>query len=102
MESSSAAFIHALQLLNSKSYEKAITLFRQDLDENPNNFLSYNNIGVAQTHLGIVKQDKSFLESAIQHFERAIAIANESVPIQTYDICEINLKWAKEELKKLK
>ena len=61
---------------------------------------TYNNIGVAQTNLGIRQKDKPLLESAIQHFQKAIAIAKLN-PGMSYPIAEKNLKWAREELSKL-
>ena len=61
---------------------------------------TYNNIGVEQTNLGISQRDKPLLESAIQHFQKAIAIT-ELNPGKNYPIAEENLKWARKELSKL-
>lgn len=77
-------------------------MFQQDIEQNPNNLASYHNIGLAKTYLGIDKQDKALLQSAIEHLEKAIAIANELNYKDGYPIAETNLKWAAEELAKLK
>ena len=97
MQSNSKLFDQALSLLNSKSYIESIEIFKQDLMENPNEPTTYNNIGFAQANLGITQKDKSLLESAIQHFQKAIAIT-ELNPGKSYPIAENNLKWAREEL----
>jgi len=100
MQENSKLFNEAHRLLQLKSYDEAVKLFRQDLKENPDNSITYNNIGVAQTFLGVVNNNKSLLESAIQHFQRAIAIA-ESTLGESYPSANKNLNWAKEELNKL-
>ena len=101
MNDESELFSRAHKLLEAKSYEEAIHLFRKVLVEEPNNFAAYNNIGVAQAFLGIKGRDKSLLQSATQHFQRAIALASESVPINRYETAENNLKWAEKEVKKI-
>ena len=100
MQAYSKLFNQAVDLLNSKSFSDSIELFKRDLEENPNNPTTYNNIGVAQTHLGIGQKDKPLLESAIQHFLKAIAMS-ELNPGKSYPIAKANLKWAREELSKL-
>jgi tetratricopeptide (TPR) repeat protein len=100
MQANTELFDQAVSLLNSKSYNKSIELFKQDLEENPNESITYNNIGVAQAHLGISQRDKSLLESAIQHLLKVIAIMEFS-PGKSYPDAEKNLKWAREELNKL-
>ena len=102
MDENSAAFNQAIGLLDFKVYEGAISLFQQDIEQNPNNLASHHNIGLAKTYLGIDKQDKALLQSAIEHLEKAIAIANELNYKDGYPIAETNLKWATEELAKLK
>lgn len=102
MEENTEEFNQGIGLLNFKVYEEAINLFQQDLEQNPKNLASYHNIGLAQTYLGIDKQDKNLLQSAIQHLEKAIAIAEELKYKNGYPIAEANLKWATEELAKLK
>ena len=94
-------FNQGVSLLNSKDYDGAISLFRQDLEKNPKNLASYHNIGLAQTFLGIEKQDKGLLLSAIQHIEKAIAIAKELNYEDGYPIAEANLKWSTEKLAEL-
>lgn len=102
MEENTEEFNQAVGLLNFKVYEGAINLFQQDLEQNPKNLASYHNIGLAKTYLGIDKQDKDLLQSAIEHLEKAIAIANELNYKGGYPFAETNLKWATEELAKLK
>lgn len=94
-------FNQGLGLLNFEAYEEAIKCFQQDIKQNPNNLASYHNIGLAETHLGIDKQDKELLKSAIQNLEKAIKIAKE-LNYNGYPIAEANLEWAKDELAKLK
>ena len=101
MEDNAKEFNQGVGLLNFKAYEGAISLFHRDLEQNPNNLASYHNIGLAQTYLGIDNQDKGLLQSAIQHLEKAIAIAKELNYKDGYPIAEANLKWATEELAKL-
>ncbi|MBS1759376.1 MAG: hypothetical protein JST23_04555 [Bacteroidetes bacterium] len=102
MEENTEEFNQGIGLLNFKVYEGAISLFQQDLEQNPKNLASCHNIGLAQTYLGIDKQDKYLLQSAIQNLEKAIAIANELNYKDGYPIAKVNLKWAIEELAKLK
>jgi len=88
--------------LETKSYNEAIILFWKDLEQNPNSSIAHNNIGLAQTLLGVDQKDISLLESAIQYFQKAIAFAIvESTPGESYPIANKNLKWAEEELSKL-
>ncbi len=101
MKDNTEEFNQGLGLLNFKVYEDAISLFQQDIEQNPNNLASYHNIGLAQTYLGIDKQDKGLLQSAIQYLEKAIAIARGLNYKDGYPIAETNLKWATEELAKL-
>ncbi|MBS0646406.1 MAG: hypothetical protein JSR97_07415 [Verrucomicrobia bacterium] len=101
MEDNTEEFKQGVSLLNFKVYEGAIDLFQQDIEQNPSNLASYHNIGLAQTYLGIDKKDKGLLQSAIQHLEKAIAIANELNYKDGYPIAEANLNWATEELAKL-
>lgn len=101
MTEQSELFSRAHGLLEAKSYEEAISLFKKVLVQEPNNFAAYNNIGVAQAFLGIKGGDKSLLQSAKQHFQRAIALASESVPSNRYETAENNLKWAEKELKNI-
>jgi tetratricopeptide (TPR) repeat protein len=101
MEEITKEFNQGFDLLNSKDYESAISLFQQDLGQNPDNFASYNNIGLSQTYLRIDIRDKVLIESAIQHFKKAIAIADELNYQNGYPIAEVNLKWAFDELSKL-
>ena len=102
MEKNTKEFNEGFGLLNFKVYEEAISLFQQDIKQNPQNLASYHNIGLAKTYLGIDKQDKALLQSAIQHLEKAIKIAEELNHQNGFPIAEANLKWAKEELSKLK
>ena len=100
MQVNSKLFDQAHNLLNSKSFIESIELFKKDLVENPNKPTTYNYIGFAQANLGITQKDKSLLESAIQHFLKAIAITEFS-PAKSYPIAEANLQWARRELSKL-
>jgi tetratricopeptide (TPR) repeat protein len=102
MDENSEEFNQGIGLLNFQVYEGAINLFQQDIEQNPNNLASYHNIGLAKTYLGVDKKDKAMLQSAIEHLEKAIAIANELNYTDGYPIAETNLKWATEELAKLK
>ena len=102
MENNLKEFNRGLELLVQKKYEEAIEIFKKDISLNPENLESYNNIGVAQTYLGIINQDMNLLTSDIQHFEKAIAIAKEFNYKDGYPSAENNLKWAKDELFKLK
>ena len=101
MEDNTEEFNQGIGMLTLKVYEGAISLFQQEIEQNPNNLAAYHNIGLAQTYLGIDKQDKGLLQSAIQHLEKAIAIAKELNYKDGYPIAEANLKWAIEELAKL-
>ena len=100
MQANSELFDQAVDLLNSKSFIDSIGLFKRDLEENPNNPTTYNYIGLAQANLGVSMKDNLLLESAIQHFLKAIAMT-ELNPGKNYPIAEENLKWAREELSKL-
>ena len=102
MEKKLNEFNRGLELFSQKKYEEAIEIFRKDINLNPENFESYNNIGVAQTYLGIINQDINLLISAIQHFEKAIVISKQFNSKEGYPNAEKNLKWAKNELSKLK
>ena len=66
MEEQSENFQIALGLSNFKVFEQAISLFQSDIDENPNYFASYCNMGVAQIHLGLAKKDKEILKQQHQ------------------------------------
>lgn len=101
MENNLKEFNRGLELIAQKKYGKAIEIFRKDINLNPENLESYNNIGVAQTYLGIMKKNISMLTSAIQYFEKAIAIAKEINQKDGYPSAEKNLIWAKDELSKL-
>ena len=101
MNKNSEQFNQAVGLLNFKVYEEAIKLLEQDIKQNPDNFASYHNIGLAQTYLGIDKQDKCLLQSAIQNLEKAIQIVKGLNNKDGYPTAEVNLKWAMEELEKL-
>lgn len=93
-------FDRALILLNSNSFEESIELFMEDLKNNPQNPLTFNNIGLAHGKLGILHKDESLLELAIQYFEKAIAFT-EFAPVKSFPNAENNLKWAREELTRL-
>lgn len=93
-------FNEGLKCIEKKSYNEAIILFNQDLEQTPNDSITHHKIGLAQTYLGVSQKDKSLLESAIQHFRKAIALV-ESDPGKTFPTANENLNWASEELRKL-
>ncbi len=100
MQTNTTLFNKALLLLKNGKYREAIELFQKYLEEYPNDPTTYNNIGLAQLHLGIRHKDRSLIESANQHFKKAIAF------IRLYSFVEFktakeNLIWAIEELSKL-
>jgi len=101
MEQNSKQFDKAFGLLNSKAFLKAIDLFLEDLQINPKNIASYNNIGVAKTYLGIANKDINLLESAIKNFQTAIDISNELQSKDGYPSAQRNIEWAKSEITKM-
>jgi tetratricopeptide (TPR) repeat protein len=101
MEQNSNQFDKAFGLLNSKAYLQAIELFLEDVKINPKNIASYNNIGIAETYLGIANSDIKLLESAIKNFQIAIDITNELQYKDGYPSAQGNLEWAKNEITKM-
>uniref|UniRef100_UPI00404AFE67 hypothetical protein n=1 Tax=Flavobacterium sp. TaxID=239 RepID=UPI00404AFE67 len=101
MKQNSKQFDRGLGLLNSKEYNQAINYFLEDLKIDPNNYASYNNIGLAQTYLGIKNKDKNILDLAIKNYQTAIEITKKLEDKVGFPSAEGNLKWAKDELSKL-
>lgn len=101
MKENSKQFNQAFGLLNSKAYSQSIDLFFEDLKINPKNIASYNNIGLAQTYLGISNGDKHFLELAMKNYQTAIDIAHELQYKGGYPSAQGNLEWAQKEIAKL-
>lgn len=95
MENNLKEFNRGLELIAQKKHEVAIEIFRKVINLIPENLESYNNIGVAQTFFGIMNKNIIKLTSAIQHFEKAIAIAKEINQNDGYPSAEKNLIWAK-------
>ena len=94
-------FQKAFGLLNVNHYKAAIEYFQQDLNENPNNFASLNNMALAKIHIGIGQANPALLLESIDNLESAIQIFSEVYNYDGYFIAHANLKWAKQEFEKL-
>lgn len=96
-EEMSKSFQIAFGLGNSKKYRAAIKLYEEDLEENPNNIASMNNIALAKIQLGISEKNIDYLKEAKELLEKALDIVRKNSEYKHgYPIAEENLKWVKE------
>jgi len=93
-------FQKGLGMLNGKHYKKAIEFFQRDLDKEPDNYASLNNMGLAKSHVSIENNNISLLEEAIENFKQAICLVK-NLDNDEFPIAEANLKWALEEYSKM-
>jgi len=97
----SESFQRAFGYSSSKHYKGAIELYKKDLEENPKNIASMNNIAVAMINLGISESNQNLLHDAKGYLEKAIKFVEESKDYKFgFPIAEANLNWVNEILAK--
>jgi len=93
---------HAKNNINSENYEIALQFLDKELEQNSNkitNEICYYK-GIALTNIGMIKGDKTLIESGIQYFEKLITSKLDSDLIYFPD-AKNKLEEANEELDKL-
>lgn len=102
-EEMSEDFNHAYSYSSQKKYKQSIPLYDDVILKEPNNWAALHNRGVAKIWLGIENKDLQLINIGIKDIKEAIRITVEVENYKDgYPLAEGNLKWAEDEISKLK
>ncbi len=97
-EEMSPDFLHALNL-SYYNKDHAIRLYQRDLQNDPENYASWNNMGYCKISKGGEEKNAELIREGIKNVETALALAAEHKV--NFPIAEANLAEAKQILQKI-